>query len=100
MNRGVVYLIHFDSPVGNLKNPRGKALHYLGYAFSLEDRLARHMSGFGSHLMAAVVKAGIPWRVVKTWRGGRKLERKLKNQKNAPRLCPVCNRNHLERDEQ
>lgn len=87
---GTVYLIHFDRPVGDLSNPRGKALHYLGYAANLDDRLSRHVQGQGSHLMAAVVKAGIPWRVVRTWRGGRRLERRLKNQKNAPRLCPVC----------
>lgn len=41
-------------------------------------------------LMAAVTRAGIPWRVVRTWEGTRDDERRMKAQKNTKRVCPVC----------
>jgi hypothetical protein len=86
-----VYLIHFDRPIGNSDNPRGQASHYLGYASkSLKDRIAKHRAGNGSRLLQVVNQLGIDWRVVRTWSGNRTLERKLKNQHNAPKLCPVC----------
>ncbi|MEA3339463.1 MAG: endonuclease [Chloroflexota bacterium] len=44
----MVYLIHFDTPLGDLDNPRGQAQHYLGYADDLEARLESHRSGNGS----------------------------------------------------
>ena len=87
---GTVYLIHFDAPLGDLNNPRGQAQHYLGYADDLEARMEQHRTGNGSAIMAAVVERGISWSVVRTWAGGRSLERKLKDQHNAPRLCPIC----------
>jgi hypothetical protein len=34
--------------------------------------------------------AGIKWEVARTWTGDRKFERRLKNGKRAPKLCPVC----------
>jgi len=61
---GTIYLIHFDEKLSH-------AQHYLGYTGGdLEARLER----------------GIAWRLVRTWSGGRKLERKLKRRKNSPRL--------------
>lgn len=89
---GTVYLIHFDQPIGDLDNPRGQARHYLGWTEDLEARLHEHRTGNGSAIMAAVARQGIGWRVVRTWPGGRDLERQLKRQHNAPRFCPVCNR--------
>jgi len=86
----VVYLIHFAKPLGDLANPRGQAQHYLGYTEDLEQRLEAHSFGNGSAIMAAVSEAGIPWRLVRTWEGGRDVERRLKRQHNAPRLCPIC----------
>jgi len=86
----MVYLIHCDVPLGDLNNPRGRAQHYLGYTDDLEARLEAHRSGNGSAIMAAVADAHTPWRVVRTWEGGRNLERRLKCQHNAPRLCPLC----------
>lgn len=50
----------------------------------------RKIAGSGSRLMQVVGQLGIDWRVVRTWSGNKALERKLKNQHNAPRLCPVC----------
>jgi hypothetical protein len=41
--------------------------------------------------MAAVSAQGIDWQLARTWLGDRDLERRLKRQHNAPRLCPVCN---------
>ena len=86
----MVYLIHFDHPLGNLANPRGQAWHYIGYTENLDARLEEHRSGNGSAIMAAVGRAGITWHVVRTWEGGRDVERALKAQKNAARLCPIC----------
>jgi hypothetical protein len=38
-----------------------------------------------------VLGAGIGFEVARTWDGDRRLERRLKNQRNAPaRLCPIC----------
>ena len=88
---GTVYLIHFDRPIGDLTNPHGQAQHYLGFTNDLDARLAAHRSGNGSKIMSAVSAAAIGWQVVRTWEGGRTLERKLKNQHNSPRLCPICN---------
>ena len=79
-----VYLLHFDRPLHH-------AQHYLGFAKDVKGRLEVHRSGQGAKLTKAVVEAGIDWQLVRLWDGGRKVERQLKNQKNSPRLCPLCN---------
>lgn len=81
--QGIVYLIHFESKLH-------RAQHYLGWTVNLENRLHDHRTGNGSHLMAAVVKAGINFSVVRTWKGARKKERALKNRKKARLFCPTC----------
>jgi hypothetical protein len=86
----MVYLLHFDRPLGDLDNPRGQARHYLGYTDDLDARLAAHRSGNGAAIMAAVARAGISWQLVRTWEGGRSLERQLKDRHNSPQLCPIC----------
>lgn len=88
---GTVYLIHFDQKIGNPDNSLAMACHYLGYTSNLKTRLLRHKEGRGAKIMSFLFQQGIGWKVVRTWCGGRKLERALKNQRNAPRLCPVCN---------
>lgn len=88
-----VYLIHFDRPLGDPNNPRGTASHYIGYTDNLERRLKEHAEGRGAAIMRAVWLAGIPWHVVRTWEGGRDLERKLKRRKKARCLCPICRLN-------
>jgi len=40
--------------------------------------------------MAAVSRASIGWTLARTWKGGRDLERRLKNRHNSPKLCPIC----------
>ena len=85
-----VYLIHFEQPIGDLDNPRGQAQHYLGFTQDLDARLEAHRTGKGSAIMAAVSRASVGWTLARTWEGGRDLERRLKNQHNSPRLCPIC----------
>jgi hypothetical protein len=46
----------------------------------------------GAKLLRAVNRAGISREVVRTWTvNSQELERQLKNLKNSPRLCPMCN---------
>jgi predicted GIY-YIG superfamily endonuclease len=84
MSKRTIYLIHLATPFKHAK-------HYLGSASDLAERIERHRSNGGARLLRAVNLAGISWEVVRTWRGSRSDERKLKNQHNTPRLCPVCN---------
>src|SRR5262249_28135431 len=78
-----VYLIHFNRSYHHAK-------HYLGYSENLDKRITDHLCGQGARLMEVVTEAKIEWKVVRTWKGDRKLERRLKNHKNALRLCPIC----------
>lgn len=79
-----VYLLHFDEKMHH-------AQHYIGYADRLNERLQRHHSGNGARIVAAFRERGIRFRVARIWLGKtRTFERKLKNQKNAPRMCPIC----------
>ena len=64
----------------------------MGWATDLDARLKRHRAGNGARLMEVVKQLGIKWQVVRTWKGPQALERRLKNQKNGPRLCPICRR--------
>lgn len=41
-------------------------------------------------LMQVVAAAGITWECVRTWTGGRELERRLKRQGGLSRHCPTC----------
>ncbi len=84
---GSVYLLHFDPPFKH-------ARHYLGWSASVAERVATHRMGRGSPLVRAALAAGCNVRLVRVWgRCSRILERHLKNQKNAPRLCPCCSGN-------
>lgn len=83
----MVYLIHFQKPISDSHTCQ----HYLGYAKDIEARLQDHLSGHGARLCQVAIERGIEFEIVRTWEGDRKLERQLKNQKNAPRICPVCN---------
>jgi len=78
-----VYLLHFKKPLYH-------ARHYIGVASDLEVRLHQHGLAHGAKLMQAVKRAGISWELARVWVGGRELERALKLQHNAPKLCPIC----------
>ena len=80
-----VYLLHFNRKYKRVR-------HYMGSAVDVMERVAKHKSGRNgcARLMEVVHDAGITFRVARTWDGDRKLERRLKNQKNHSRLCPIC----------
>jgi predicted GIY-YIG superfamily endonuclease len=80
---GIIYLIHFDTAYKH-------ARHYTGWTTDLAARLQAHREGRGSRLMEVITKAGITWRLVRTWLGSRDRERAIKNRHEAPRLCPEC----------
>jgi predicted GIY-YIG superfamily endonuclease len=81
--QGTVYLLHFERKYKH-------AGHYMGWSENLTGRLDAHASGEGSRLMQVLRDAGIGFACVRTWSGTRNDERRLKNRKEAPRLCPVC----------
>jgi len=79
-----VYLLHFLKPYKH-------ARHCLGFSSNLDKRITDHLAGMEARLMEVVTASGIQWKIARTWPGDRELERKLKNRKDAPRLCPICN---------
>ena len=82
--KGTVYLICFNKPYRHAK-------HYLGFSENLDKRITDHLCGMGAQLMEVVTQAGIEWKVARTWPGAdRSFERRLKNGKNAPQICPIC----------
>jgi hypothetical protein len=87
---GVVYLLHFDRPVGDLHNPRGFASHYTGWTLDLPARLIDHAQGRGARLMQVVGELGIGWQLARIWTGTRSRERSLKRSGGAARRCPAC----------
>jgi hypothetical protein len=89
---GWVYLLHFEREIGSEDNPRGRAGHYLGHTGrdDLDARLAEHKAGRGARLTQVLLEQGVQWKLVRTWPGGRDLERALKDQHHANRLCPEC----------
>jgi predicted GIY-YIG superfamily endonuclease len=83
----MVYLIHFDQPFRH-------ASHYIGWTRdkkTLKSRIRHHQEGSGANLLRHVARAGIAFRVVRTWDDAdRHFERRLKNRGSAKRICPVC----------
>ncbi|MCA9868609.1 MAG: hypothetical protein KC410_19125 [Anaerolineales bacterium] len=84
-----VYLLHFDQPIAPGKHT---TQHYIGYANDLAARLQEHECGRGARLTQVARARGIGWVVARLWHGDRGLERRLKNRKEAPDLCPICGR--------
>ena len=87
MKTTVVYLLHRDGEMP--ENHHAK--HYVGSAVELDERLAEHAAGAGARLTQVWVENGAGFHCARTWQGDRHLERRLKRQKNACRLCPECN---------
>ena len=87
---GVIYLLHFDRPIGDLANSRGFASHYTGWTLDLPARLVDHAHGRGARLMQVIGELGIGWQLARIWTGTRSRERSLKQQGGAARRCPVC----------
>ena len=97
------YLLHFSRPyIGKRRNPNAKRVqivsHYLGYAKrDPHERIAEHQQGHGARLTQVAVQNGIELIPAQIWMSGtRKDERKLKNRKNAAKLCPLCQANHTQ----
>jgi len=82
----MVYLLHFDAPISENHTTQ----HYIGSTDNLTARVWDHKRGQGARLCEVAKERGIGFEVVRTWEGGRKEERQLKNQKQGPRLCPIC----------
>lgn len=86
----MVYLLHLDAPLAS----GSTAQHYIGWSkngWTFKERLSRHQAGQGARFTQVAVERGIGFAVVRKWKGDKCFERKLKNQKNARRLCPICN---------
>jgi hypothetical protein len=79
------YLLHFSAPVSH-------ARHYLGTTNDLRQRLQLHRSGRSrAKLIDTAVSQGITLQLVRVWPGDWGMERRLKNRKEGPTLCPICN---------
>jgi predicted GIY-YIG superfamily endonuclease len=78
-----IYLLHLNTPLRHAK-------HYVGLADDLHARLERHANGQGARMLAVCRERGISWDLARTWEGDRSLERRLKNRKDAPQICPIC----------
>ena len=85
---GTVYLLHLDPglPITGARAAR----HPSGYtALPVEDRLAQHLAGRGSPLIAAVISAGGTATLQRTWNDtNRRFERARGRRHEATRLCP------------
>ena len=80
----LVYLLHLDPPYKH-------AGHYQHSAADLDQRLAQHGTSEGARLLEVQVKErGGPFRLVRTWPGGRGVEHQLKDGHQGNRLCPDC----------
>lgn len=84
----MIYILKFSHTIGNPSNPRGQARYYVGWCedWRLEDRLNEHNTGRGAAITRAVVERGFRLELVATLPGTRDDERKLKRQKNTPRI--------------
>lgn len=81
------YLFHFERPISDKHTTQ----HYTGWAEDIDAREERHRSGLGARLTQIAIERGIGWVRVRVWEGySRDDERKLKNRKEGPRLCPIC----------
>ena len=85
----MVYLIHIHPAIAHAK-------HYMGWCpdtpTGLDDRLTRHEKGTGARLTRVARDLGRELILTRVWHGqDRKFERLLKNRKNAPKMCPLCN---------
>lgn len=91
-DRGYVYLIHLERQLNRgSERDRRSAQHYMGWTSNLAGRVQLHEQGLGSRFLACAVRLKIPFSVVRVWRGGRSLEKRLKGRKKHAVFCPVCN---------
>lgn len=81
----MIYILEFSTPLGS---SRHQASYYVGYCddHRLEQRFKEHLKGEGAAITRAALKRGISFKVLATMPGTREDERKLKRQKNTPRI--------------
>lgn len=84
----MVYLLHFSEPI----SPSHTCQHYIGSTDNLEQRLEKHRKGQGARLTQVANERNIDFVLAWVWEGDKTEERKLKNRKNSPKLCPFCQR--------
>lgn len=88
---GSVYLLHFEPAFKH-------ARHYIGWSQDINQREAAHHSGRGSRLVQYALQAGCTVTLARVWEGRtRAFERQLKRRKEAPRLCPICRGDCIDR---
>ncbi len=83
-----VYLLHFSDYIAPGRHP---ARHYIGFADGdLARRIQQHSTG-GSHaarICQVAAERHNPFVVARVWHGSRSDERRLKQRKESPALCP------------
>lgn len=93
MTTNTIYLLCFAPGIPRGPKP-GNACHYLGSCSGPpEQRLAQHLKGKtagGSPLVKAAHDRGLEIKIVKTWKGNRQKERKMKNRHRLSDHCPNC----------
>lgn len=89
---GVIYLLHFDQPLGDPSRPRMSARHYVGWSMerTVVRRIREHREGRGASITRAAVARGIGMQVVAVTRGTRNDERRLKNNGHHDERCVLC----------
>lgn len=88
---GLLYLLHFTVPLGDVDRPHMSARHYLGFTEGdLDRRLRLHRSGRGPSITCAAVRAGAELLLAATWPGSRTDERRRKNRGHFADYCSVC----------
>jgi hypothetical protein len=88
-----VYMLCYARPIGDISRPGMWARHYVG-SYKNPSRIAHHEKGTcGVAICMAFHSAGIPFVVVRTTSGGKKLERRIKNNGHHEKYCPRCTPN-------
>lgn len=85
----MIYILHFNDPAGKMHHAR----HYTGYVTfpeHLPTRLKEHDMGRGARLMQVVAEREVDWMLARVMPGDKNRERQLKNSRNIPDYCPVC----------
>lgn len=81
----MIYIIEFEKPISDRHTTR----YYIGWTeddITYVTRMKAHVKGRGARLTQVAKERGIGWRVIMTFPGDRKDERRLKAMKNTPRL--------------
>lgn len=79
-----VYVLHIEPAYKH-------AVHYTGFSWNIEKRVLEHLSGNGSNLCKAAIRAGCHLILVHVEQGAdRARERSIKNQGAGRAVCPLC----------